>query len=362
MSVGSAESTTLPELTTREIAILTGGDPDVATTADAEGGDGSEEGQVETESASDATNSDALSQAEDEPEFVEDDGETEDASPEWVTDEIKDLAAGYALDDRDLELFGSEAEFRRQLRLTDSFTPIGRGEPKDGQESGKDAAPAGGANVGARGTSGGGGEGDGGKEAASPDIPEIDLAQFDDYDEPTKQVVSVVKALQEQNRQLQQQLQGFQGQFQTMEQQASARQQQQYFDQFHDLADAQDERIYGRSLVDGRPAELSEEANGARRQVFEAMEGIAAQFQRAGREVPPMRALFARAQEVVHGEKLRSLREGERRETVKAQAKKRRPSSAGRQKAVSDDFDGPPHDHPAIRAFWEQAQQDNGDA
>lgn len=248
------------------------------------------------------------------PEQDAQDGGGTDAPSEWVSDEVRELAASYGLSDDELEQFSSAEEFERAAALLDR---VQKPEPEE--------EPA---------------------EEESKDEPKDDddiLKRFEaaEYDEDTLALVQYTKSLREKQDALERDLR------EVMERSRQEQERAQAI-AFHEAVDALgDERLGSSVDSDGSPVELSPEADKLRREIHEAATTIlAGMAAKAGKDFKPpsMRVLVRRARSLAMADDLMEAGRREVREKVAAQSRKRRAVGAPRKVAPPKPTDGPVSD------------------
>lgn len=276
-----------------------------------------------------------------------DGGGTEAAEPDtWVTDDVRELAESYGLGDADLAEFESEAEFRRSAawldrELAKSVKPPAADEAPEPSKNEKPPV----------------------KEAAEDQL-DLDLQKYVDgeYDDGVLNIVKFAKQLREEARALKAELAEIKPAVEHITQSQREEMRLQYVNAFHDMADGDDESLFGRSVVNDKVAEIAAPHQENRRLVWEAMDTLATGLLARGQEIPPMKVLYQRAKQLALAEKLRSRESARRRDAIAAQSKKRR-SGAGGARAQSAAGGGrdPANDPKVVAAFARMREQVPGE-
>ena len=123
LAIGSEEQGGEMELTEREVAIASGGDPESVGVEE----EATEEAVADTTDEADDTE---VVEEEDGASEVEDEGTEATDTDSWVNDHIKALAETYGISEDGLETFGSESEFRKFASLMDKYGDKPKGETK----------------------------------------------------------------------------------------------------------------------------------------------------------------------------------------------------------------------------------------
>jgi len=250
----------------------------------------------------------------------------EQETAEWITDDVRDLAASYGMEEDELTGFGSGEDFQRACRLVDRTLRRFQEEPEEEAEesSGEEAEPPVAEEKPAAGTG---------------DDLSLDPSKYTEYDEPTQHIVKVAKQLQDENRALRAEFatmgKQVQNEFSRLAEERQEALVQAELSQFHDVMDEMDEELFG---GDGK---LSDEQNKRREAVWDAYEVVRRTQARAkaagGRppKLPPMKALVRRAAMVEFGDEMFEAQRKSIYRSIHEQSRGRRPSP-GRRKVVGE--------------------------
>ena len=283
---------------------------------------------------------------------------SEEADEWYANEDIRQLAASYEIDDKDLKDFGSEAGFRHLTRLIDQkmiADPI-QAPPSRRQQPPADKP-----------------EGTAGKsEDGTPDGKSVMDLNPEDFDDDT---ATLLRATQEMQRkiELQQSIIDQQAEWQQKLSAAEkAVEEQRATIVFHQAVDAMNSDLFGRTVDEnGKPTPLNKVAEARREQLWHAAEEVlGAMYRNAVKrgqqfQLPPMEALVRRAENYAFGEELNQRSQAKFREQVAAQSRRRRPApSQGRRRPASalkpaqqtDDVSSIATD-PDVMAFFEKASE-----
>lgn len=228
----------------------------------------------------------------------------------WITESVRGEAAELGLDEDDLSGFASEVAFRRVAAKL--HRP---------QEAASTEEPA--------------------KEES--DLALLDVAKFEEaeYDEDTLSIVRSHNAMVERLRALEPVVSQFQDQQRAAAEEAQF---QKLSGEFDKWADTKEESVFGRS------EKLGAEHLDSRRKVFDAMWDLAQVLHSRGEKVPELAVLAERAARMELSDKLAQARDA----AIRKQAARRRPvsvASAAPEKGS----------HKEAVAFWQKAQEENGE-
>lgn len=324
------------ELTEREIAIARGEDPDApAEIANAVEGEGEYQSEPATEGAGFGGGTEAAAPA----------GES------WIDRDALTLAHAYDLTEDDLKGFSGADEFRRAVTIFERQAAKFRGaEGQAGQQppaqNAKQPESA----------------------AAEGELPSLNLDDYkpeDGWDDKSRKIVEVAKALQDQVT-LQQQW------IEHQQQQAVMLYQQQQAVQFHSALDQNQDR-YGRLFGDdGALGKLDTAKDAARRKVYDAYVTIHQGLVQRGQNPPPMHVLLKQAEYMAFGPELATQAREKVSRAVAAQSARRRPAAgrpmrteAGATGRASGEASDPAKDlanHPEIVKLWGQLTEASGAA
>ncbi len=338
------------KLTDREIAIAEGRDPNEVVDTNVDG-----------------SNVDDVSPENEQVESEESTGQVaEDSTSEnggWIDDDVKSFASGYGLDADDLSRFDSREELETWGRIQDrlSARKTREQEDKGGKpvetKTGTETKP----------------EANGGKPGESGDETEeeLNLADYEEYDDATKKVVRSLKREQDRRRRLEETLKSIEPHLPVMNQIVEAQkrvQQEQASRQLAEFESALDGvgiEVLGK---DHRSLSRVQEEN--RGKVWSAVQQI---YQRQADEaiargkeppVPDIKQLASRAVTAVFGDTTGSSQS--KRQNVSAireQARKVRPAGGGRvaTRVADTGNDDDVANHPEIVALHERLLKESGD-
>jgi len=330
MGDATEEKTQEPEplvLTEREEAIARGEDPDAI------GEEAKEEPLADDQGGKAETGQEA--------EIDEKDRSGGAKEGAWVTEDLKTLAKSYGVSEEELTGFGSESVFRHAAALYDRqlMSP-----PKKETPSGEPERQV----------------------PKKEDELDLDVEAYREsgFDEHSLNLVRYAKNLKTELDDLK-----FEVAKSTAAEVERERQQGAWI--FHSAVDQMDESRYGRLVKDGVVRQLGTAEEKARQELFDMAETLrfvletrAAETGRPA-ELPPTSVLLQRAEQLAFGEDIRKQERSRLRERAMDQSKRRRPvpgrgrTSAPPQKEESDPVKAIAN-HPAVKAFWDDAQAKNG--
>lgn len=323
-----------PPLTDREIAIAEGRNPDAIETAGGEAVPNNDQASEYDTPADDGfSEEDSVREDATGPASSDDHGDGGQES-DWVTDDIRSLAASYGLRDNDLERFSGPAEFQRAAMMIDrNFAgQVQRTTPSQNQQQPPTPQqPVAGVTAPAA-----GGDGEEGKK--TPKKYEFngeekyltpDYFEQNGFDSDMQFLVDQVRQQQETIEQLS----GGLGQF-FEQQQAQAQAQEDAM--FHQMFDEMEEGRYGRAVKDGEYQDLGEDQLSNRQAVREAFDQVVHHMhlraQQTGSPMPdvPDRVLLQRAELLAFGDQIRQDDSRRRSDAVARQSARRRQAGAQR--------------------------------
>jgi hypothetical protein len=310
------------ELTEREIAIAQGQDPDAEIVDTGSQSEGSDTGDTQADSNPDSSIEDTGSQdgqdgssasgskdAASEP-VVPDSGATGQKPPaddrSWLDETTKTLSKVYGMTDEDLAEFKSREDFDRTTRIIERRL-LSSVQQNNGQEpAGKVTPPP--------------------TQPTTPETPPADpLAEFDPanwegYDDKTKKMVQSHREALERLARVEQSSQ----EIVRLAQEADRKR---YLDFFHDTTDGLEEGLFGRTLKEGKPAELNPEHNANRAKLWEAVHTLTAGIEARAREtgaqpsMPPFKILLDRAAKLAFGDQLQKIERDRQTSKIREQSK-----------------------------------------
>jgi len=299
--------------------------------------------------------------------------------PSWLTAEHRELASSYGLSQDDLSDFGSAAEFARATRIIDrqnaALGELARKQrevaPAETQTTQTAAAQA----------------VENAKTAAK--LAKIDLEKLKaaGYDEETLGVIANQNAvidefekLQKEREQERAAFQQLNTQFTQFQQSQEAERQAMRIASFHDAVDSIGDPRFGKSVDEnGRPVQLSEQADAERRKLYEQAEtlalGIVTRARAAGVQprLPPLSVLVKQqAYPLAFADDIRAEERRKVQQEITEQSKRRRPVAQVRQPVGQvPKKDGPQSrnemiseiaNNPEVVAAWQRIQQEAGSA
>lgn len=253
------------ELTAREIAIARGEDPDkIDEPLAEEEGEGTDAAAPSSEEAVAEGSAEEAPAAEAEPTT-----QTTPESTAWVDDTIKFVAEKYGLADDELKSFATREQFTSFVRALDKRLP-----------QAEEKAPE--------------------PKAAESTDPRFDaegnvnLEYFEkNFDEDTMALAKALRASQEKTTQFEQ----------FIESQRAAQQEAAfvaYANAFHDALDARNPDFYGKSLVDGKYAQLDDTFSARRVKVDDQVQLLETGYFARQQTPPPLMTLIDQAEAIVH--------------------------------------------------------------
>lgn len=263
----------------------------------------------------------------------------------WLTEELQAYGESYGLSQEDILRFESAEQLQRFGEMTDRSMTQNRvassevKSPDPPEEGGED----------------------------TDDLIDIEMMRENNYDEISIQMAERMNA----NRQNERQFAEYIRNQDLKSSEASAAEKQQ---EFNAMLDDIDPALFGLSQKDGKTAEISVAHLANRNAVKTTMEllkvNMQAQAQELGADVTiPEKVLVERAVRATFG----GVDSGSNAKKIEAQSRRRRPTGANRgqnagvapasrSSATKEDDVNAIAQSPKMRAFWEKAQRQNGQA
>lgn len=255
-------------------------------------------------------------------------------TPDWIDDEIKDLAKSYGINDARLAKFSSLEDFQNAATLYDEQLVAGRNKP----DASVMVDPITGEPVGAAKPIP-----ESKPETKAEVIPPVKAGRFDiaalkakNFDEDSLALFEQANANADRAEKLQQELEKVVPvveQMQQQREQAARAQQQQIIYQYHSTVDtlAGHEDRFGKFLADdGKIQSVTADQKANRDRLYATADAMATQLHQAGRPLPPMGALLKRALAVEFGTELLAEKSKQVRADLTKQSATRRPVGTNR--------------------------------
>ena len=286
-------------------------------------------------------------------EEAEEEVSEDEAGPSWLDDETKAYGRSYGLSDEDLAQFDSKEQLEKFGQMTDR-----RLASQPAYQEYQQSPPA--------------------PQKEQPPEPESTDSQSEA--EPDEELIDI-EAMREQNYDTFAIKMAERINAKTIEDRKRAEAEAESIRQkaerdFHGALNELDEAVFGTMGSDGQPQKLNRQQEENRKAVYSVVEklylDLQNQAQRTGQPMDvPMSSLVGRATRMVFNEDVNPRESQERTERVKAQSRKRRPSSSPNrgQSATSKGPVSPETgdedvaaivQSPQMRAFWEKTQRQNG--
>jgi len=258
----------------------------------------------------------------------------------FLTEELREMGASYGLTDEVMLSQGSEESLRNAMELIDRYEANRSGirrqpEPEEQVAPQQEAAPP------------------APEPPAQPDAPtEESQANFETYIQNLKdngydeEVTKPLEALYQQNQQLMQQMEGLQNHAHQVQQGAV----QNYQNQVLGLIDN-----LGREDLFGNDSNFTPDQQRNAQEMDKAV-----QFLTQTQGLPLNKATVSRAFNLTFGDQLMHERQVQRANAVKKQSKTRMGSGAPTEPREDIQWDGDPGEDPVIKAFFNNAMQENG--
>lgn len=297
------------ELTDREREIAGGSDL-------ADGGADAKEGDVETEA--DDTDVDASGEE-----------GTDAPGSDWVTDSVRDLAASYEIDEKELAGFNSEDDFRRHAAILERWRAKMEQKPGKADDKAGDKPPA-------------------DEHPADEDILDPKAFADDGYDDSTVKIVGSVAKNQRVVKDLL-------ARIDVLEQRLVSNDRQRELDSLNREADALGGRF-------GKSDSLTSSQQKARDKLFDAAELVRQNLEKRG-EKANLSVVLQRAELVAFGDEIIAEDRAKQKEALKRQSAKRRsvgrntqPPLKGRRPGEAEDPVKAIANSPELVEFWKSAQ------
>jgi len=313
------------ELTSREIAIAQGEDPDavvdeVADEAEVVGGEAEEVEPVK-----------------------------EDVVESIHSDEMIGKAKALGLSDEDLADFGTEGSLRRYVESLEKIQGLSATKVDDDKPVEVVDEPV-------------------AEEKPADEL--IDIAAYeDDWDERSLAIPKALRREQELRIEAQKQLESIKGEVERLSSLETQRLHEASINKFHDAVDSIEDELFGSSRDErGRIAVLTPQQVENRTKLFQEVDTLAAAMdEKSKKSGEPMKLtwdeVIEKARVLAFGSP-KAARKPDKSEALKAQSASRRPvgTSAGASRRVAVDSDSPEAiaNSPEVVAMWDRFQRENG--
>lgn len=276
-------------------------------------------------------------------------GDDGDDKP-WYGEEDLELAESYGIDEKELATFSDAEDFRQKASIIDrhliAHAPVPK-EPEPTPKATETAPPS---------TD---------EEASAASAIDPESYRDKGYNDEIVELAKFAKDLG-------QKFEAVTAAQTKADEEAQRRAADEFAVQFHDHVDTMDEGLFGRSLVDGKVADLGKVASANRVRLLEhadlISDALEARAEKAGIEYKPlpMPVLMERASRLAFGDMIRERDRQQYASAIVEQSKKRRPAAKGAgttKPSTRNETNDPVMDivnDPNLVSMWDNFQEENG--